>query len=428
MRKPTLGLCFSALFLTANAHAVKLNIDTDYRLRGLAYSNLDYDSATSDSQSFYTQRLRLAFGAKELPKNVEVGLKLQALDMAGRSTVLFPFDGTAGRYPNTAFTPWLENAYVKVNNFLDWPLTLTVGRQPLELGTGLLVSDNDLGFTALRLESDLPWDIGFDLFTAKPQEGQAGEHDADLHGISLSKLWRGQWELLYLIERNRTGTAFSGTTTNLIDKRYYDLRYDLEKENCFADAELVMGKGDIHRTDGTSAKAESMAYLLQAGASTEAKKLGKTELTFIYGMGSGDDPASTDKDEGFFPRFGRRFDGLERDGYGEFFGATLYDALPSTTTVNGLAPGVSGIGVIGFGATVSPFHRFTFGMGYYVFKAQESTTKKDLGSEMDLRASFRHSENLSFRLTYGMFSPGEASLAANHTQATRLMFETQAKF
>jgi hypothetical protein len=41
-------------------------------------------------------------------------------------------------------------------------LALTFGRQSIVVGDGLLVSDDDLGFNAIRAQIRLPWQIGLD--------------------------------------------------------------------------------------------------------------------------------------------------------------------------------------------------------------------------------------------------------------------------
>src|SRR6185437_13881120 len=124
----------------------------------------------------------------------------------------------------------------------------------------------------------------------------------------------------------------------------------------------------------------------------------------IFGQASGDsgDPG---KDDSFQPDFGHRFDGLERSGFGEFYGATLYDALGSTSNPRGLPPGFSGIRVIGAGATTHPTPLLSIGIDYFVYYAMETAgpsftaTSSDstLGTELDVGVGFAYTSYLSFR-------------------------------
>src|SRR5215472_5958909 len=86
--------------------------------------------------------------------------QFQALGIAGSSatTISNPTINPAGnRYPSTSFSPWLQWAYMKANQMYDEPIDVTIGRQPIVLGDGFILSDDDLGFTGIRVDSRLPW-------------------------------------------------------------------------------------------------------------------------------------------------------------------------------------------------------------------------------------------------------------------------------
>src|SRR5207249_794955 len=108
--------------------------------------------------AYYSQRAMAHIGGKFSP-NIEFMTQLQALGIAGSTTsVTNPIANPAGnRYPNTNFTPWMQWAYMKATQLYDMPVDITLGRQPITLGDGFILSDDDLGFTGIRLESRLPW-------------------------------------------------------------------------------------------------------------------------------------------------------------------------------------------------------------------------------------------------------------------------------
>ncbi|MBI3291871.1 MAG: putative porin, partial [Elusimicrobia bacterium] len=149
--------------------ATSLNLGAEYRIRGNTISNPDFDTSTNDRRGFYSHRMRLYLNSQVAP-SVELGTKLQAIGVVGSttSTVTDRLVNPAGsRYPNTEFTPWIEHAYLAFRTPFNWPMSLTVGRQPIKVGDGLLLSDDDLGLTGIRAQAWLPlsWDVGMEAFT-----------------------------------------------------------------------------------------------------------------------------------------------------------------------------------------------------------------------------------------------------------------------
>jgi len=45
---------------------------------------------------------------------------------------------------------------MKANQLYDTPIDVTLGRQPITLGDGLILADDDLGFTGIRVDARLP--------------------------------------------------------------------------------------------------------------------------------------------------------------------------------------------------------------------------------------------------------------------------------
>src|SRR5688572_396055 len=99
------------LFLSIGVHAASvLDIGTSYRLRGISYTNTDFGATPDQDFSYYSQRAQAHIGGRFSP-NIEMMLRLQGLNVVGSSSPANTpsVDPTGNRYPNTSFTPWLQN-------------------------------------------------------------------------------------------------------------------------------------------------------------------------------------------------------------------------------------------------------------------------------------------------------------------------------
>jgi hypothetical protein len=206
-------------------------------------------------------------------------------------------------------------------------------------------------------------------------------------------------------------------------------------EGGFIKAETAFQAGSVSRSSATLGNTDlgGYAFLISGGLFTRFSKYGPIEVHGSFGVASGD-AGDGGKDKAFRPSFGHKFDGLERSGFGEFYGATLYDAIPSSAHPSGLPPGFSGIRVIGAGITAHPTALISVGIDYFVYDAQESagaafaTTSSDsaLGSELDIGIGFAYTNYLSFRASAAFFSPGEAYDKGD--KANRFLVEAVGKF
>lgn len=97
---------------------MSLNLDTEYRIRGLNYPNLDFDiSISTDARAYYTQRLRISILGKFEP-GIEICAKIQSLGIVGSSSTLTDFLWQKSLpYPKTDFYPFIENVYFKISDF-----------------------------------------------------------------------------------------------------------------------------------------------------------------------------------------------------------------------------------------------------------------------------------------------------------------------
>ncbi len=462
-----------------------LDIGTDYRMRGISMQKTDYGLTDDQNYAYYSQRALAHIGGKFSP-NIEFMTQFQALGVVGSSApITNPTVNPAGnRYPNENFTPWIQWAYMKASQVYDTPIDLTIGRQPMTLGDGFILSDDDLGFTGIRAESRLPWyDLQGQVFTFKAADSQQGASDSDIYGAEITKPMRNtRFQLAWVTERDATGSTpyirpsenassfnpefqarfptatpqqfsqmFNFNATR-ITRNFLDGRVETRlSEGGFIKAEAALQNGTVSRDPSLAtstatalgftpdAKLGGYAFLVSGGLFTRFSKYGPIEIHGLFGLASGDSGGGTD--DSFHPSFGHQFDGMERSGFGEMYGATLYNAIPSNSygtsasspSVSGLPQGNSGIRVIGAGVTTHPTALLSIGIDYFVYTAEESTnfspapSESSLGTELDIGMGFAYTNYLTFRATYALFSPGKA-YGAFQDNAQRIAIEAVGHF
>ncbi|MFH1283506.1 MAG: hypothetical protein ABII27_07565 [bacterium] len=408
-------ICFYSL-----SNASSLDLGSEYRLRGLSYSNLDYVESTGDSSNFYSHRLRIYLIGSPLD-NFEIITRIQAVGIAAGTT-------PTSRYPDADFNPWIENIYFTLKDVFSLPLDLSVGKQPFKYGQGLIVSDDNLGFTGIKLKYSYPWkNLTSELFTAKISESQAKEGDYDIHGlVTILPGTVNTWQLGLFFEKDKSSGTIVGVNPASYSKKYFiDLLVEGKMEGAFYSGEVVLQKGNAELIDPdlVDPNYDSMAYLFEGGYFGYSDRLGRLEIKATYGEGDGDNAGTPDKIESFEPGLGHKFDGLERVGYGDFYAATLYDVF------QGLNPGYSGLQIIGFGGSIAPWVKSNLYVNYLLYKAKEAPSggAKNLGNELDFGGNYLYSSYLNFKASIALFFPGDATQIVG-SRATRIMLETEVKF
>ncbi len=429
------------------AQASQLFLDTDYRLRGVNFTNNDYDTSTSsDAWSYYSHRLRLTLTERFDP-DTEIGARITSLGIAGSTTTPY-----AVPFPRTDFTPYIENAYVKLSNLMEQDLSLTAGKQPLEFGDGFVVSDNGTGATGISAAGrwDVPvpfvrfvFPLRAEVFTAKLAENFRSSSDKDISGAVLSVPWgKYLYEISYFDQADRSGTAYTqgalSVPTNAILKRFYDLRVGRKEDISEWQFEIAKENGQITRSDtNESVTINGMGYTLSGKLIGKDTKLGHVTARALIAYSSGDnDPLSFDDDESFSPDLTRKFDGLERVGYGELFAATPIDAqLP-------IPGGYSGIDTLSLGADISPLYAWTFNATYFLYAASQGPkgapeasgferiygAEFALGIELNLSAKYEYSKNVQMKVSFSRYTPPRSDLWPKNDPATRYLMEIAAKF
>ena len=272
---------------------------------------------------------------------------------------------------------------------------------------------------------------GAQAFYFQPRaNGTDGSQRFHLAGAALDIPMDGTLTLSEVMEADHTGALENGVAIRSATRHFPGVRYAIRTDKFAFEGEFVAQRGSA-KPVATGAK--TITYSGSAGSMSglwkqDLGRLGDGVARLSVAEGSGDNPASATRNEGFHPSFGRRFDGLERDGWGDFFGATVYDAIgPSTTTANGLPAGISGIRVVRAGVTLPEYRRIRADLDLYLFRAVQTASSASLGHETDFRLSYAVKDRLLFRASAAFFTPG-AAMGPKAISAKRVTFEISGKF
>ena len=458
----TLALVLLA-FAAPGARAASLDVTASYDMKAVAYKNLDLGQDTNN-HSFLENNARLGIAVKRIvldsrgPEDttLDLGLLLHALGVSGSSTAIsVPFDRAAAYYPSSDLTPFIENAYVRVNRLFGDPITATFGRQNFRLGSGLLLDDDGAGFTGATVRGEFPWaGLKGTLFIFQDKNPQnASPNSLTLAGFSLDLPTEGTWQLSQLFEKDQSpqlvyGCSFAGTGPNGTDpnqttgcvvskalRSFTSARYQISYGPMVFDGEAAIERGVATPTGLNPAP----THILYNGDAEVVKAKWKQSLYHVgegiarvsLARGSGDNGNTPTRDEAFYPSHGHRYDGLERSGFGDFYGATPYDAFGgnySSTTKSGLPPNASGIVVVGVGITTPSFRGFLIDLDGFLYQAtRASGAGSTLGNELDahLRYPIRDQFSLSCGMAY--FKPGLIS-SPGQGIARKYTFEASGHF
>ncbi|MHB9155279.1 MAG: hypothetical protein ACYC5N_06240 [Endomicrobiales bacterium] len=442
----------SPLLLAGALCAESLSIETDYRLRGISYPNTDFDTGTSsDTLSYYSQRLQLSLAGK-FNQGIEIGARLTALGVSGSTATTFALFPVP--YPRTDFTPFVETAYLKITGFADQPIDIIVGKQNLAYGSGLIISDNGQGFTALRLMgnystavpfTDLVLPLRGEIFTAKVKEGFRPESDLDLNGGVISTvLQQNLWEFGYFEQKDFSGSTFSkggngvATATKAVVKQFFDLRFERKESISTLQFEIAKQMGYVSDTADNRITLDGIGYVASGELIGEKTKLGRVTAHALIAVFSGDgNPGVFSDDKSFSPDFTRRHDGLEPAGYGELFAATPQGSFFP------VPPSYSGINTLNLGMDFSPLYAWTLGADYFLYSASQGPrgapeasgferlygAEFSLGIELDLFVKYVHSKYVESRFSFSRYTPPKYEVFwPKGDPAARYQFDISAKF
>jgi hypothetical protein len=442
-----------ALLAPGFAAAASLDVTASYKVQDVIYRNVDLGQ-DRNNQSLLENDARLGLAVKKIElesrggddTTMDVGLLLRALGVSGSTNaVSSPINRAAAYYPAANLSPFIENAYVRVNRLWGEPIEATFGRQNYKLGSGLLLDDDGAGFTGVVVRGALPWaGLKLEGFAFQDKDPQAGTPNSlTLAGFSVSLPTEGTWQLNQLVEKDQatqlvygcsfaaagpTGSDPTQTAGCLVSKAlrsFTSARYQISYGPMVFDGEAAIEKG-VATPTGPNPAPNHITYnadaeVVKAKWKQSLYHTGEGIARLSLARGSGDNNNTPTKDEAFYPTHGHRYDGLERSGFGEFYGATPYDAFGgnySTSTKSGLPQNSSGIVVVGIGFTAPAYKGFVLDLDGYAYQATRSGGT--LGDEADvhLRYPIRDLFVLSAGMAYfksGTLTDPNRSVARKYT-------------
>jgi len=464
-------LTFLQTGFTAITSAESLSLDDDYRARGILLTNTNFNNASSSgTYSYYSQRLDLTLTGK-FNEGIEICTRISALGVAGSSTAFAGLSNSTSTapaypYPNIDFIPFINYAYVKIKNLGDTPITVIAGQQPFNYGNGLIIADNGMGLMGFRIygKYKLPLPvptsifskrraglyylpIETEIFTAKVAAagGLAPGYSHDLYGL-VNRIKNGKYdyEISIFQDSDASGSQYikgsNAYPATSINKYFYDFYMTRKEDISNIRFEIAKENGSVKNTDGQQITIDGMGYTIFGELIGNKTSLGKVTAHAQIAYSSGDsNPNSFASDGSFNPTQTRRFDGLERVGYGELFAASPYDALFPLP----LNSYYSGIDTLNVGVDISPVYGWNMGVDYFYFAASEGPAgapdasgfeklygaNYSLGVEMDLYVKFAHSKYTEARFSYSRYTPPAFVVFwPTSDPATRYQFEISAKF
>ncbi|MDD5657427.1 MAG: hypothetical protein PHF00_09265 [Elusimicrobia bacterium] len=282
--------------------------------------------------------------------------------------------------------------------------------------------------------------------------GVAGVNDQDIRGLVVGSKGIENADgkvYLYNLATHRADSTVGGTglgdeaTKN--DNLYVaGLKVKGKLGGLYGSAEFAKNFGTYRaKTLGTDVGGSysGFAFLVDAGFKADLEQVGMLNPWAQFGLGTGRINQSVGQNEQFTAIatdyrpgaiYGRFSQGANNTLGQNVAGAAAYTNNPAG---NGLANRV----IYGVGAKATPamLNKLTAGVSYWDFRfhrlvqnyaapgVKENAGNKHIGSEIDVDAEWKHSENVSFKGTLGTFQPGgfikEKQKAGNYPDSPALM-------
>jgi len=418
----------------AEVQNVKVSGDIDSKM--INRSNYDLGSGTStatnnDNDTWFMSTTRVQIDA-DLTDNVSTCVRL-----------LNERDWDVESATTTGIN--LDLSYVKLKEMFYAPLTVTIGRQNIRLGNGLVVGDPDTNdtrvastitaqdlsvrksFDAVRASFDynpLVLDVLFAKVDARTIGTTNGNDESNLYGINAAykfNQYNSEAEA-YAIAKIDRG---ADTTPQATDKVYvYGVRGSLEPiSKLVLNGELAMQRGDY--VTSTTAKRDRDAWAADVAASyaIDYKWSPKVGVGYVYRSGN----KATDTTGDY-----KAWDTMYEDQTHGIVANYIFDGINEG--------GDSNSQIITASASVVPVKDLTVAVDYYNFELAQKLTnlsvmgdiimtdKKVLGQEVDLSLGYDYTEDVKLGLTAGFFLPGDAFSSVNDSTASTVMADVKVSF
>ena len=336
----------------------------------------------------------------------------------------------------------LDLAYVKLKEMFYAPLTMTIGRQNIRLGSGLVVGDPDTNdtsaisaasgtITAQDLSARKSFDavratldynpLVVDLFMAVINPGTIGSgntnNDTNLYGVNAAyKFDKYNSEAEAYIISNHARSA----TTKTVTTDVYGVRGSLEPiSKLVLNGEFAVQRGTFSATQDRSAWAADAA----ASYAIDYKWSPKVGVGYVYR--SGDKAGNTG----------------DYKAWNTMYEDQTHGIVANQIFNDNNEGGDSNSEIITANASINPIQDLTVAVDYYNFALAEKLTnlstmngtiimtdKKTLGQEVDLSLGYDYTEDVKLGLTAGFFLPGDAFSNVNDSAASTVMADVKVSF
>lgn len=412
------ALMLVAIVAPSFAAVENVRVGGDITIQGIYRNNFDFTKKgnaagdNGDGNSYYFTAAR-AFISAELSNKVSAMIRfIDERDWSGTVG-----QDVAGRIVMT------DLAYIKVGDLLIPNLNMTVGRQEIQMGDGLVVGSQyragilnrivalsyyyDMGmqkaFDALRFDySFAAVPVNLTVFKAKITEAYDNGlvidvNDSDLMGLDL--VWKCEKFSLnpYYVNLSNAGGVLNYGTQEADTLSTYGLRATVNPIEALAlSAEYAKQAGE--NKIGAGFDYEGWAFTF--GAEFKFASAMMPVLSFGYNDFSGAKVTDVDA-KNWVPVF--------PSNIASRVGKIAYAAIfPGGEGAFGFGP-ASGVKVFKLGFGIQPVEKIALSLNWFNLKANEKPAgfKDSVGNEIDLGINYAYSEDLSFGLDLGYFMQGD---------------------
>ncbi|MDR2251734.1 MAG: hypothetical protein LBD98_02750 [Endomicrobium sp.] len=382
-----------------------LALDYDLQFRTAYYSNIDYTSAKHNSADIFSQYLNLNVIGK-FDKRIEMSAKIASYGFSGKYDNAF-----AMPYEDKDFPFFLETAFLKFKTEKDFsfPYTIYIGKQEFHYGSGLVVDSDNTGLLGAEATVELSKFLIIDMFASKVPNENFNFCGANFNFDSFI-------EFTICQERNNSGflykkgvsTKNSENPSNKIEydnKTFYDLRIARVGEKYDYVVEAAQQKGYLSKDNAQKIDYDAYMFSLNGAWHGEVlKKDANANILFTY--------SGAKEENCFSPTFAKRYDGLQRIGYGALFAANTTDSFVV------IPNGYYGINTLGFSFGICPLNAVSAGIAYFLFSASDAPAdagdagfakiygaKADLGKEFDFFVKYKYKHYFDVIFDFALYTP-----------------------
>ncbi|MCP4649006.1 MAG: alginate export family protein [PVC group bacterium] len=326
-----------------------------------------------------------------------------------------------------------NRAYITLKEMLYSPLTIKAGRMPVVLADGLMVGDGTattLTYDNYSIQNEfdtihgiLDYDpLTLVIGTLKLVEGINGAalNGGDVDGYLIDAIYKlDDYQAVldtYLVAAHYDSPAVgllngpANNSTQGTDIYGLATRLTMEvSEGVGLDAGIGYQFGDYMKTATQSRDLKAYAIQLGLDYAIEAEYSPKVGVKYLYL--SGDDLAGNGDFKGWLPLVEGQINGV------------IIDANTNTNSIN-------------LNASLVPMDRLTLDVDLWFFNLAKSraaqtaalSTKKDVGTEIDIALKYAYTEDVSMGLTLAYFMPGDYYRNGFDKTAKEIIAEIGVKF